>query len=252
MSTETEQTLDTLFGGRVLLRQPASGYRTAIDPVLLAASVDGAAGPRALDLGCGVGAVSFCLLDRFPSMHVTGVEANIDLIELAKRNAIENGWADRFIAVSGSVDAPADPIPDGGFDLVVTNPPHLAADRAMRSNRQDKVSANVEGEGGLDAWIKAAVRALRHRGQLAMIHRADRLDDVLATLSGRFGGTTVHPLWPKANEAAKRVIVHATKQSNSPLKLSAGTVLHGPDGTYTDPVATALAGGRLEFGPGTS
>jgi len=84
-----------------------------------------------------------------------------------------------------------------------------------------------------------------------MVHRADRLDDVLAALKGRFGGVVVHPLWPKAGVPAKRVIVHAAKQSRAPLTVTPGLVLHTPDGGYTPEVDAALGGAALDLGQRT-
>ena len=63
---------DLTLGGRVRLRQPAEGYRVAVDPVLLAAAVPAGPGSRVLDLGCGVGAAALCLLTRVPEAEVTG------------------------------------------------------------------------------------------------------------------------------------------------------------------------------------
>ena len=57
-------TEDRLLGGRVVMRQPASGYRAATDPVLLAACVAARPGMRVLDAGCGAGAAALCLADR--------------------------------------------------------------------------------------------------------------------------------------------------------------------------------------------
>jgi tRNA1(Val) A37 N6-methylase TrmN6 len=66
-------TEDTLLGGRVRLRQPASGYRVAIDPVLLAAAVPAVSGETALDIGCGTGAAALCLAVRVPGVRVIGI-----------------------------------------------------------------------------------------------------------------------------------------------------------------------------------
>ena len=57
---------DALLGGRVRLRQPAKGYRAAIDPLLLAASLAIRPGETLLDLCCGVGTVGACALARVP------------------------------------------------------------------------------------------------------------------------------------------------------------------------------------------
>lgn len=76
----------TLFDGHLPLLQPAEGYRTALDPVLLAAAVnaDRLAGAHILDLGCGIGTVGFCLMARFPC-KVTGVDLQPELLQLAQK-----------------------------------------------------------------------------------------------------------------------------------------------------------------------
>ena len=65
---------DTLLGGKVRLRQPVDGYRAAIDPVLLAASLDAAPGQRVLEAGTGHGAAAICLGLGFAEWIVTGFE----------------------------------------------------------------------------------------------------------------------------------------------------------------------------------
>src|SRR5512139_3877326 len=67
---------DRLLGGRVRLQQPASGFRAAIDPVLLAAAVPAGEGDIVLDVGCGTGAAALCLATRVEAAHVTGIEAD--------------------------------------------------------------------------------------------------------------------------------------------------------------------------------
>ena len=88
--TDTE-TVDGLLDGRVLLRQPKAGYRVAIDPVLLAASIEAGAGERVLDVGAGVGAAALCLASRCECAELFGLELQPELVELARSNAAESG-----------------------------------------------------------------------------------------------------------------------------------------------------------------
>ena len=90
MTEAAAVTSDTLLGGRVALQQPAVGYRVAIDPVLLAAAVPASPGERALDVGCGVGAGTLCLASRVGGLHVTGIEVERSLAQLASENAALN------------------------------------------------------------------------------------------------------------------------------------------------------------------
>ena len=250
-STSAEPTLtrDSLLAGKVTLWQPARGYRVAIDPVLLAAALEPRAGARILDLGCGVGAIGLCLLARCPDVRLVGLELDPALVDIARRNASDNGVSDRLEIHQGSVTAPPIAIPAGGFDIVVTNPPYLETGRATASPDKTKQTANMEGDLALRAWIKAAAHTLKNKAGLALIHRADRLDDILAPLRGGFGEIIIHPLWPKAGTPAKRVIVQARKGVSSPTRLEAGTVLHQDDGHYTSAAQAILNGGSLTSSP---
>ena len=86
-----------------------------------------------------------------------------------------------------------------------------------------------------------------HKGVVTLIHRADRLDDIIRGLGGKFGGITVCPLWPRAGVPAKRLIIRARKGLATPFTLTAGLVLHADSGDYTAEAGAVLRGGPLEF-----
>lgn len=239
---EPESAPDHLLGGRVALVQPPHGYRVAIDPVLLAAAVDAQPGERALDVGCGVGAAALCLMQRVADLAVTGVDLDADALALAVANARRN-HRDRF--ATHQIDALAAPAALralGPVDHVLTNPPFHPADATDASPDPTRARATVA-EFALADWLAAAARALAPRGTLTMIHRADRLDDVLGALPRALGGVAVVPLWPRAGAPAKRVIVLARQGSSAPLALTAGLTLHRADGGFTDAAEAVLRDG---------
>lgn len=228
-----EITEDGLLGGRLRLRQPADGYRAAIDPVFLAAAVPAREGERVLDVGAGAGAAALCLAARVPGCQVVGLELQNDLAELARVNARLNGLEGRVDVLTGDLLAPPPRLAPGSFHHVMTNPPHLRSEAAIPPPEAAKAQAHVEGGADLDAWMRFCVNMLRAKGTLTVVHRADRLDDLLAALRGRVGEVTILPLWPKAGRPAKRLLVRARKGVGTPLALVPGLVLHEEDGTYT-------------------
>ena len=235
---DPEVTHDRLLGGRVALAQPRHGYRAAVDPVLLAAAVPLKAGECALEIGCGAGAAALCLLARVPDGRVSGLEQQPALARLARQNAAANGAADRFAVHTGDLLAPPGEIGCGGFDHVFANPPYLAAGTADAPADPLRAAANVEGAARLPDWIAALARAARRGGTLSVIHRADRLPELLAQMDRVAGGLVTCPLWPTAGKPAKRVLVQGRVGVGGPATLIAGLTLHA-DGGFT-PEARAV------------
>ncbi|HYD67692.1 tRNA1(Val) (adenine(37)-N6)-methyltransferase [Azospirillum sp.] len=234
---------DALLGGRVRLVQPAQGYRAAIDPVLLAAATHGGHGVRVLDVGTGTGAAALCLAARDPGVRVVALEKHREIGAYASHNVELNGLQGRVLPVIGDLLRPPPMLAPGSFDRVMMNPPYLKADAATAPPGAWKAAANVEGEARLAEWIAFAAAMLKTRGILTLVHRADRIDEILALLHGRFGGVTLFPLWPKAGEAAKRVLLSAHRNAKGPAKLAAGLTLHAPDGRYTQEAEAVLRDG---------
>ena len=103
----------------------------------------------------------------------------------------------------------------------------------------------MEGKATLAQWIDFCLKMVRPKGTLSVIHRADRLDAVLAALAGRLGGTVVYPLWPGSEgKPAKRVVVRGRPGVAAPMKLSPGLVLHDGQGSYTHDAEAVLRHAR--------
>jgi tRNA1(Val) A37 N6-methylase TrmN6 len=227
---DPEVTYDRLLGGRVALAQPRHGYRAAVDPVLLAAAVPLQPGEHALELGCGAGAAALCLLARVPDGRVTGLEQQPALARLARDNAAANGAGERLSVHAGDLLDPPAAIGRGGFDHAFANPPYLAAGTADAPADPLRAAANVEGAARLPDWIAALARATRRGGTLTVIHRADRLPELLAQMDRVAGGLVTCPLWPTAGTPAKRVLVQGRVGVGGPATLTAGLTLHAGGG----------------------
>ncbi|MGO1120033.1 tRNA1(Val) (adenine(37)-N6)-methyltransferase [Rhodovibrionaceae bacterium A322] len=233
-----QESRDGLLGGRLRFRQPASGYRVAIDPILLAAALEEAKGTRVLELGCGSAAASLCLLTRLPAVTVSALELQPELHDLARQNARDNGLCERFhLHLGDLLDLPGAMGRD--FDQVMLNPPFDAAGKGSYSDKGSKGLAHQEGTADLSDWIGQGLRCLKPEGWLTMVHRAARLDEILATLQPKCGAVDVMPLWPKPGRPAKRVLVRARKGAKAPTSLLPGLVLHQQDGSFT-PEAEAI------------
>jgi tRNA1(Val) A37 N6-methylase TrmN6 len=235
----TAITQDYLLGGRVQIRQPAEGYRIAIDPIFLAASIMPEPESNVLDIGAGVGAASLCLAARVPGCRITGLEMQRDTVRLAFDNIALNSMRDRIEILAGDLLRPPPRLAASTFAHVMANPPYFEAANHTASKIAHKAHSHNEGEATLEHWIRFALLMARPKGTITFIHRADSLDRILSSLTGKVGDIVVYPLWPGKGKPAKRVLVRGCKNSNGPLRFAPGLTLHGVDGRFT-PEAEAI------------
>ena len=219
---------DAILGGRVRLLQSARGYRAGMDAALLAAACDAQPGERVLDLGCGPGAVMLAAAVRRPGAHFTGIEADPDALDLARANIALNGLADRVEGLAGDVALPFSRLGLPRFDAALCHPPFFDDASALRGPAPEKSRAWMATD-GLAAWTGYLLKAVRDGGTITLIHRADRLADLLAGLAPKAGSIRIRPVQPRAASPASRVIVRAVRGGRAPLALLPPLVLH-PEG----------------------
>jgi FkbM family methyltransferase len=233
-------TENALLGGRLRVNQPARGYRIAIDPLFLAAAAPVGPGDTVLDVGSGVGTVALCLAARVREASILGVERDPVLVALARENAALNDLTNVRFAVAAIGRSAA--VPGNAFDHVVANPPYLESGKVNPSPFLEKRTADIEEE-DLSTWMDFCFSRLKPRGILTVIHRADRIDSLIALLKGKGGEIVIFPLWPKAGAPARRVIVRCRKGAKSPARLLPGLILHQSAEKFTPEAEAVLREG---------
>lgn len=231
-------TVDSFLGGRVKAIQPSEGYRAGIDPIFLAAALQPKPNHKVLDVGAGVGVAAMALAVRYPDIKVYGLELQQKLVSLALENISENQLDGRVEMIEGNLLSPPEVLKTELFDHVMTNPPFYEFNRSKLSPIPSKAKANTETV-DLEEWIKACLKLLKPKGEFTIIHRIERLSDILYHLNDQVGNIVVYPLWPDENKPARRVLIQGRKNVRGELRLSQGINLHGGTEKYT-PEAEAI------------
>jgi tRNA1(Val) A37 N6-methylase TrmN6 len=244
--TADDLTHDAFLAGRLTLGQPRHGYRAGMDAVLLGAAAAGCGPGAALEAGCGPGVAILGLAVRAPEAALCGLEQDEAAAALARANVARNGLEERVRIEEGDLLAPPAALL-GRFDLVFSNPPFFDDETAIRPPAPQRRAAYVIGA-PLSAWIRAMGKLAAPKGRLMLIHRADRLGDILAALTGLAGDVAVYPVRPRAGAPAKRVIVAARKGSRAPIRLLKGLDVHpdGPAPRFTE-AYDAIAAGEADI-----
>ncbi len=228
-----------LLGNSLVYRQLSSGHRSGFEPVLLAACVPARPGDAVLEAGTGAGAALLCLAARVPGLRGIGVERVAALARLADENFKINKLAN-LSAIQA--DATALPFAAQSFHHVLANPPWFnAADTASPNTARDL--AHRAGPGLLEGWLGELGRVVRPQGSISLILPAASFASATAALRAqKCGAITLLPLWPRAGQAAKIVILTARKASRAGAKILPGLVLHDEAG-LTGAAQSVLRGG---------
>lgn len=237
---------NALLGGRVRLLQAADGYRAGMDAALLAAAVAVKPGERVVEAGCGVGGVLTQIASRCPGAFLTGIERDPAAVALAVQNAALNGLEDRMTARQGDVAAGFKDLGIDRFDWAISNPPFFDDESALRAPAPAKRGAWIADD-GLSAWMQFLSDGVHERGRIVVIHRADRLADLLALLGERCGSFAIRPIQPFADQPAKRVLVQAVRGGRAPLSLLPALILHDRSGAKHTPEAEAILRGEASL-----
>ena len=204
---------------------------------------------RVLEAGCGAGVVALAIAKRCPGVEVDAVEIEQVNAEIAVMNTLRNELDDRVRVYLGDICDPVTKLEMLGlernsYDYVVANPPFYN-EREMRvSDHPLRRRAKRAEDHTLEGWVRFLTAMAAPKGMISMIHRAEKLEDVLTALNGRFGALRVLPLFPKKGEPANRVIVQGVKGSRGPLTLLPGVVLHDEGGHYMPEVKALCQGPR--------
>jgi tRNA1Val (adenine37-N6)-methyltransferase len=221
-------TQDIFLKGRLTIEQPKVGFRSGSDAVLLAAAAASFAFSNAIEAGCGAGAALLSLqaLCSDRPGRLAGLEKDDAMAALANGNVQANGFIANIDIFMGDILSPPRSLA-AKFDLVFSNPPFFDDNGAIRSPAPDRQAAYILGA-PLQDWISGMLALCAPKGRILLIHRAERLPDILEAFKGRAGDIGVCPVRPRSGEIAKRVIVSAQKGSRAPMRLLAGIDMH-PD-----------------------
>ncbi len=235
----TATTDGTLLGGRVSYRQFRDGYRSGIEPVLLAATVPVRPGLRVIEAGCGAGAGLLCLSARAEGVHGTGIEQDPATAALARHNLDANGRTDWPVLVGPLGEASAR-LGAADYDHAIANPPwHDSGSSASPSPRRDL--ARRAPAGTLAGWSRCLAHLLRPGGALTLVLPAARHAEAAAAMvASGFGTIRLVPLWPVAGRPARIVLIRGILGAHGKDAVLPGLVLHLPGGGFTEPAERIL------------
>ena len=231
------EAFDELWRGGPRFMQTEESFKLSTDSVLLSDFGNIKRAKYCLDLGSGAGVLCVLLAEKNPNAFITGIEIQPDFAELSRRNLSENGMENRADIINADLREYRSLIKAESFDLVVSNPPYFAENSGYSAPALHRASAREEKSCSLKELCAAAKWALRWGGSFALVHRPERLSEVLCELTeAGIEPKRLRMVSHSTLKAPSLVLVEGRRGGGKGLKIEAPLILTNANGSASDEV----------------
>lgn len=222
------------FSGGITMTVTDGCFRLSTDSMVLADFCRLPRGAAVCDLGCGCGALGLLLLRDHPDMRVTGLEILPDAAAQARKNIDANHLSEHFSVITGDLRGHRTLLPASAFDAVVSNPPYFPAASGAISPDGARAIARSEICCTLDDLCACAAYALRFGGEFFLVHKPERLTDLLVTLrENRLEPKRLQFVRHHPEASVSLVLVEARSGAKPGLTLQNDLILYTSSGEKT-------------------
>lgn len=234
---ENERIDDLEFKGLKII-QNKDGFCFGIDSILLSDfAKEIKKGSKVIDLGTGTGIIGILLCMKTELSKIIGVEIQKEVYDMAKRSIKLNNLENKFEIINENIKNLENIIETGTFDAVVTNPPYKKIGTGLTNENEKKLISRHEITANLEDFIKVSSKILKDKGTLYMVHRPDRMVDIIELLRKyKLEPKKIKFVYPNANKDANLILLKAVKNANPFLKIEKPLYVYNQNGEYTDEI----------------
>lgn len=234
---ENERIDDLQYRGLKLI-QNKNGFCFGVDSVLLSDfAKEIKKNSVVVDIGTGTGIIGLLLCKKTNLQKIYGVEIQKEVAEMAKRSIAMNDLEDKFEIINCDIHDIFDFLKPNSIDSIVTNPPYKKANTGLQNEEEKQLISRHEVKCTLEDIVEKSSKLLKDKGEMYMVHRAERLVDILCLLRKyRLEPKNIRFVHPKPNEKPNLILVKAIKFANPFLKIDKPLVIYEEEGKYTEEI----------------
>ena len=235
---EENERIDDLEFKNLKVIQNKNGFCFGMDAVLLSNFAKNIKrNATVLDLGTGTGIIPILLCGKTELKKVIGVEIQEEVAKMAKKSILLNGLEGRFEILNCNIKELNKIYKKQTFDVIVTNPPYKKQNSGIVNENEKKVISRHEITANLEDFIKIAKDLLKDKGELYMVHRPERLVDILELMRKyKIEPKEIRFIFSKKNEEPKMVMIKGVKNAKPFLKIHPNLYIYEEDGKYTEEI----------------
>lgn len=228
---------DLLNYDNIKIVQNSDWFSFSLDSVLLANFVHVNNKMIIMDFCCGNAPIPLILSTKTNS-KITGVEIQKEVFSLAIKGVRLNNKEKQIEIINEDVKNLHNIYETDSFDLITCNPPYFKYKNSSNiNNNNTKALARHELSLTLEDVFKTAKKILKNNGKLAMVHRTERLIDIICLMRKyNLEPKRIRFIQPFSNSNSNLVLIEASKNGNAGLKIESNLIVHDENNNYTEEV----------------
>ena len=238
MKLNKDERIDDLEFKNLKIIQNEKGFCFGIDSVLLSDfSKNIKNNSIVLDLGTGTGIIPILLCGKTKLKKIIGVEIQEEVANMAKRSSILNDLQDRFEVLNENILKLNKIFENQTFDVIVTNPPYKKKNTGIINDDKRKIISRHEITANLEDFIKISKDLLKDKGEFYMVHRPERLVDILSLMrTYKIEPKEIRFVYSNEEKPPVLVLIKGIKNANKFLKVNKNLYIYDKNGNYTNEI----------------
>lgn len=192
-----------------------------------------------LDIGTGTGIIPILMHAMYGKRQYIGIDIQEEMVEMASRSVLLNGIEEDVHMRHLDIKDYKTMFKQHTFDLITCNPPYMKGTTGLKNEHPSKTIARHEVKCTLEDIIEAAGYMLKDKGKFCMIHRPQRLVDIIYGMKNQgIEPKRMRMVHGKANQPPTMVLIEGVKNGGSEMRVEAPLVVYHEDNTYTQEILT--------------
>ncbi len=218
--------------------QDKKGFCFGIDSILLTDfAKEIKENSKVLDLGTGTGIIATLLCEKTKLKEIIGIEKQNEVFEMAKKSIKLNKLENKFKIINEDVKNLVQKFEKNTFDAIVTNPPYKKKGTGIKNEEEKKIIARHETTATLEDFIKTSKDLLKDKGEFYMVHRPERLVDILALMRNyKIEPKILRFVYANERSEPKLILIKGIKNAKPFLKIEKNLYIYKQEGEYTEEI----------------